>query len=179
MHPYEKWPFLSEPHHPVLSAVWAVFAHGVLAVVVVLPLILISGRKLLVGALAFVASPALDLDHAVAAGSLSPHAMEHLSHRPGTHSLFLALALALLGFAFTRSRLVAWGVFAVIVSHLLFDAAGGDERWLYPLEHPSSIPWLLCPIGIVMLTCISAVLVRAAGQSAPSKRPAAVSSAGG
>jgi hypothetical protein len=72
MHPYRGWPFLSDPHHPALSAVWAVFAHGILSLFVVLPIVLRSNRRVLFGTLAFIGGPALDLDHAVAAGSCSP-----------------------------------------------------------------------------------------------------------
>jgi len=57
-------------------------------------------------------------------------------------------------------------VFAVIVSHPLFDAAGGGEYWLYPLEHPDSIPWLACPVGLAVLFGISAVVART-GPSLP------------
>ncbi len=140
MHPYRAWPFLSDPHYPFLSAVWAVLVHGVLSLLVVLPIVLASNRRVLYGTLAFIAGPALDLDHAVAAGSLNPRALEHLSHRPDTHSLLFALVLALLALAITRRPIAAWSVFAVILAHLLFDAAGGDEYWLYPLKHPNSIP---------------------------------------
>jgi membrane-bound metal-dependent hydrolase YbcI (DUF457 family) len=166
MHPYRAWPFLSDPHYPFLSAVWAVIAHGVLSLVVVLPIVLVSSRRVLYGALAFIGGPALDLDHVVAAESLNPRALEHLSHRPDTHSLLFAVVLALVVLVLTRSKLAGWSVFAVIVSHLLFDAAGGDEYWLYPLEHPNSIPWLVCPGGIVVLTGVSCLLARSA-RSAP------------
>jgi hypothetical protein len=161
VHPYRAWPFLSDPHYPVLSAVWAVFAHGTLGVIVVLPIVLQSNRRVLFGTLAFIGGVAVDLDHAVAAESLSPRAMEHLTHRPDTHSLLLAVILALLARALTRRWLAAWSVFAVVVSHLLFDAAGGNEYWLFPLEHPDSIPWLACPVGIAALTCVSWALTRA------------------
>jgi membrane-bound metal-dependent hydrolase YbcI (DUF457 family) len=170
MHPDRGWPFLSDPHHPVLSAVWAVFVHGALSLIVVLPIVLRSDRRALYGTLAFISGPALDLDHAVAAGSLSPRAMEHLGHRPDTHSLLLALALALLALALTRRKLVAWSVFAVVVAHLLFDAAGGGVYWLFPLEHPDSIPWLACPLGIAVLYGISASVARA-GPSLPHTHP--------
>jgi hypothetical protein len=160
VHPYPGWPFLSDPHHAVLSAVWAVFIHGIISLVAVLPIVLTSSRRVLYGTLAFIAGPALDLDHVVAAKSLNPHALETMSQRPDTHSLLVAVLLALLALALTRRMLAAWSVFAVLVSHLLFDAAGGSERWLFPLEHPNSIPWLACPLGIVILTGISWMLER-------------------
>ena len=173
MHPDRGWPFLSDPHHAVLSAVWAIFIHGVLSLLVVLPIVLPSSRRVLYGTLAFIGGPALDLDHVVAAGSLDPHALETMSQRPDTHSLLTAVVLALLALAVTRRRLAAWSVFAVVVSHLLFDAAGGSEQWLYPLERPDSIPWLLCPVGIVVLTGISWALQRAERSPPTMGRPLA------
>ena len=170
MHPYHGWPFLTSPHHPTLSAVGAVLIHGSISLFVVSPIVLRSNRRVLFAVLAFIGGPALDLDHVVAAGSLRPQALESLGHRPDTHSLLLAVALALVAFALTRRKLVAWSVFAVIVSHLLFDAAGGGEYWLYPLEHPDSIPWLACPIGIAVLFGISAIVARA-GPSLPHAHP--------
>jgi membrane-bound metal-dependent hydrolase YbcI (DUF457 family) len=166
MHAYHGWPFLTAPHYPTLSAVGTVLIHGCISLLVVLPIVLRSSRRILFAALAFIGGPALDLDHVVAAGSLRPQALETLSHRPDTHSLLLALALALLAYALTRSKPITWSVFAVIVSHLLFDAAGGSEYWLYPLTHPDSIPWLACPVGLAVLFGISAIVARR-GRSLP------------
>lgn len=161
MHPDPAWPFLSAPSHPVLSAIWAVFIHSLLAVIVIAPIIWRRPNWLLWAALAAFASVALDLDHVVAAGSLDPRNLEHLRIRPDTHSLLFACVLSLVGFAISRSWVVAWGVFAVLVSHLLFDAAGGSERWLYPLQSPTAIPWLACPVGICVLTGVSVAVARA------------------
>ena len=161
MHPYHGWPFLTSPQHPTLSAVGAVLIHGTISLLVVLPLVLRSSRRALFAVLAFIGGPALDLDHVVEAGSLRPQALESLGHRPDTHSLLFAVALTLLVFAFTRSKPITWAVFAIIVSHLLFDAAGGGEYWLYPLEHPDSIPWLACPVGLAVLFGVSVAVARA------------------
>jgi hypothetical protein len=160
MHPYNGWPFLSAPHYPFLSAIWEVFAHGLLGLVVVLPIVWRSERRGLYALLAFIGGFALDVDHAVVAGSLSPHAMEDLGARPDTHSLAFGVLLALLALLLTRRLILAWCVFALIVSHLLFDAAGGGVYWLFPLKHPDSIPWLVCPLGIAVLFTISAILAR-------------------
>jgi hypothetical protein len=140
MHPYHGWPFLTSPHHPTLSAVGAVLIHGSIGLFVVLPIALRSSRRVLFGTLAFIASPVLDLDHVVAAGSFRPQALESVGHRPDTHCLLLAVALTLLAFAVTRSKPVTWSVLAVIVSDLLFDAAEGNKYWLYPLKHPGLDP---------------------------------------
>jgi hypothetical protein len=161
MHPYPGWPFLTSPQHPTLSAVGAVFIHGLISLIVVLPIVLRSRRRVLFGVLAFIGGAAVDLDHVVAAGSVHPTALETLHHRPDTHSVLLAVALALVAFVITRSSQITWAVFAVIVSHLLWDAAGGNEYWLYPLKHPNSIPWLACPAGLAVLFGISMLVARA------------------
>jgi membrane-bound metal-dependent hydrolase YbcI (DUF457 family) len=164
MHPYRGWPFLSSPQHPTLSALGALVIHGCIGVFVVLPIIWRSERRALFAALAFIGANALDLDHVVAAGSFRPKALETLSHRPDTHSLLFAVVLTLLAYALTRGKRLTWSVFAVVVSHLLFDGAGGDEYWLYPIKHPNSIPWLACPIGIAVLFGVSVLVARDAAQ---------------
>jgi membrane-bound metal-dependent hydrolase YbcI (DUF457 family) len=160
VHPYRGWPFLSAPDHPVLSAVWAVVAHGCISLLVVFPLVIRSDRRVGFAAVAFVGGVALDLDHVVAAGSLNPRALESLGHRPDTHSLLAAVLVAILAFALTRRRLVAWSVFAIVVAHILFDTAGAGVNWLYPLRGPDSIPWLACPAGIAVVLAVSAALAR-------------------
>jgi membrane-bound metal-dependent hydrolase YbcI (DUF457 family) len=161
VHPYRYWPFLSDPHHPVLSAVWAVLIHGLISILVVLPILLVSKRRLLWTVLAFLSGPALDLDHVVAAVSLNPSALEHLGHRPETHSLLFAVVLALLCLALTRKPLFVWSLFAVVTAHLLFDAAGGSEYLFYPLKSPDAIAWLSFPIGTIVLLGLSWLVARA------------------
>jgi membrane-bound metal-dependent hydrolase YbcI (DUF457 family) len=161
MSPYKSWPFLSDPHHPVLSALWAVLAHGALAIVVVLPILWRTRAGALVTLAAFAGGSALDLDHVIAAGSVLPASLEHLSHRPVTHSVAFVAILAALAWALTRSRVIAWCVFAIMVSHLLFDAAGGGVYWLYPLTSVDAVPWLAVPIGAAALFAVSARVTRA------------------
>ena len=155
MSPYGAWPFLSDANHPFLSAVWAVLVHGVLGVFVVAPIVWRSDNRVRYALLAFVGGSALDADHFIAAGSLNLHTIETLSGRPATHSLGFIVLLALLTAVLTRSRLAAWAVFAVNLSHLLFDAAGGGVRVLYPLAHPDGLPWLACPVGALALLGVS------------------------
>jgi hypothetical protein len=158
---YGAWPFLSDANHPFLSAVWAVLIHGVLGVFVVAPIVWRSEHRTRYAVLAFVGGSALDADHFIAAGSLNLHTIETLAGgRPATHSLGFIVLLALLAAVLTRSRVAAWAVFAVSLSHLLFDAAGGGERLLYPLAHPDGLPWLACPVGAIGLLGVSTWLSR-------------------
>ena len=142
-----------------------------LAAFVIAPLVWRSERRPLLLLLAFIGGVILDVDHALAAGTLSPGAMEELVRRPPTHSLAFAATLTLIAYALTRRLLAAWGVLAVVVSHLLFDAAGGGVRWLYPLQEPESIPWLVCSLGILLLFGVSFALTRSSAQPRGRFRP--------
>jgi peptidoglycan/LPS O-acetylase OafA/YrhL len=170
MHADPSWPFVAAPDHPLLSAFWEVVAHGALAVLVVLPLVWRSSRRSRLLLFAFLGGLALDLDHALAAGSIDPASMEQLGRRPDTHSLLFVAGAALIGFAVSRRPVFAWGVNAVLVSHLLLDAPGGAVPWLFPLEQPESIPWLACPLGILLLLGISAAVAHSPLEARASRR---------
>jgi hypothetical protein len=160
---YRSWPFLSNAHHPFISAVWAVCIHGIIGLVVVAPIVWRSRHRGAFGLLAFAGGSVLDLDHFIAAGSLSLHRIETLGGRPETHSLAFVLALTLITWLLwpRTSRLTAaWSVFAVNTAHLLFDAAGGSEHILYPWTGIDGIPWLLCPLGILVLCGASEMIAR-------------------
>jgi hypothetical protein len=156
MHPDPAWPFLSMPHHPMLSAAWAVLIHGVVAVAAVAPILWRSGRRVLYGVLVFVGASLVDLDHFVAAGTSDLHRIETMNGRPGTHGLWVAVLVAALAWLISRRGTVAWCVFAVITSHLVFDAAGGGTPLLAPLSSIDAIPWLLCPVVVLALAAVSA-----------------------
>lgn len=160
MSPGRGWPFLADPRHADLTAASAVLMHGLIAILVVAPILLRVRRRKLYAALAFVGGVAVDLDHVVAAGSASPRAMEHLGYRPETHSLLLALGAALLVLVLARSAVAAWCTFAVIASHVIFDAAGGGDRWLYPISYTGLVPWLVCPASILVLVAVSELIAR-------------------
>ena len=169
MSPYRGWPFLSDPGHPLLSALWAVVIHGFVCLVAVGPIVWRSDRRVAFTLLAFIGGSAIDLDHFIAAGSLDLHTIETLGGRPDTHSLVFVLALSGLTLLVTRRWLAAWAMFAVNVAHLLFDAAGGGVHILYPLRHPDGLPWLASPIGTLALLGISTAI---AGRSSRAGRDA-------
>jgi hypothetical protein len=147
--PYPAWPFLSDPQHPFLSAVWAVLIHGVLGVFVLAPLIWRGRHRASWAACAFAGGSILDLDHFIAAGSLSLHRIETLpGGRPDTHSLAFVLLLSLVVLVLWPGRwklAAAWSCFAVNTGHLLFDGAGANEHLLYPWTSSHGIPSLLVP----------------------------------
>jgi hypothetical protein len=82
----------------------------------------------------------IDIDHAIAAGSIDVYRMITLPMRPPTHSLTFALAAAtLIGFL-SRSRSVFALVFVALASHVLRDAYTG-ELLFYPAP-PLTLPYL-------------------------------------
>jgi len=162
--PDAAWPFLSDPQHPFLSAVWAVLIHGVLGVFVLAPLIWRARHRAGWAACAFAGGSILDVDHFIAAGSLSLHRIETLpGGRPDTHSLAFVLLLSLVVLILWPGRwklAAAWSCFAVNTGHVLFDGAGANEHLLYPWTSSDGIPWLLCPIGALALCAASELLAR-------------------
>ena len=68
------------------------------------------------------------------------------------------MLVAALAYALTRRPTLAWAVFAVALSHLLFDAAGGSDHILYPFSGLDGLPWLACPLGALALFAGSAVI---------------------
>ena len=176
MNPYPAWPFLSDPSHPLLSAVWAVAIHGVISLAAVGPIVWRARRRELYAALAFAGGSAIDLDHFIAAGSLNLHTIETMSGRPDTHSLIFAVGLGLLAFALMRRAIAGWSVFAVTLAHLLFDAAGGSEHFLYPFSRLDGLPWIVCPLGTIAVAVASTMIAAVAmepPQPAAARRAAA------
>jgi len=129
---YQAWPFLSDPAHPFLSAVWAVVARGVVALFAVGPLVRRSRHPLAYAALAFAGGSLIDLDHFAAAGSFSLHRIETLGDRPATHSLAFVALVAGLVLAVSRRAQVAWAVFAPTARSRRSRSAGCSPARAYP-----------------------------------------------
>jgi hypothetical protein len=164
MGPHYGWPFLSVPNHPWLSAAWALFIHGALALVAIGPVLWRARRRALYGSLVFAGASLVDLDHLAVAGAVNVHAIETMSGRPDTHGMWTAVIVALLAWLLSRRKTAAWCVFAVVTSHLVFDAAGGGTPLLFPVSPIDAVPWLACPAAIVALAVISAA-IQTSGES--------------
>jgi hypothetical protein len=127
--------------------------HGVIAALAVAPLALADGGQ---GAwrfpwLAGLVATLLDIDHFVAAGSLSLWAATHLPCRPPTHSFTFALLAALLASFASPDRRWSFAIGAAIGSHALRDAAGGGcTPVLFPLA-PVAVPYPIYLAGTVGL----------------------------
>ena len=176
MDAYHHWPFLSDTAHPLLSALWAVLAHGVLAVLVVAPVLWTARHRLGMAALAFIAGSVIDFDHFIVAGSFDLHTIETLGYRPATHSLLFVALAGVVTLVLTRRSLLAWSLFAVWTSHILFDAAGGGERFFYPLGSDEGLPWLALPLGSLALLAGSWLIVSRRGARRGVARAAPVGS---
>jgi hypothetical protein len=134
---------LRQPVTGFLRGIWPLtdsLVHFVVGLLVVSPILLHQPRWLKtlgLGAMVFAGAVLIDLDHAIAAGSLSLYAVTHLSLRPPTHSLAFALALGLLIWLFSRRVEYGWLVFAALFSHFVRDAStGGMSYFLWPVQVP-------------------------------------------
>lgn len=126
--------------------------HGLIALWVVLPVAAArrhEARSLL--SIAFLAATLIDLDHLLAAGSLSLSAATSLPCRPWSHSLTFAAVAAWVIWMVTRQRLTTAVVASALATHVLRDASGGGcTRVLWPLAF-SAIPYSLYLILTVVL----------------------------
>jgi membrane-bound metal-dependent hydrolase YbcI (DUF457 family) len=128
------WPWLIALADPAV--------HALVAVALVLPL---YGRGLLSPGLALLTvglAVLIDLDHAVAAGSLHPARMISLPVRPLSHSLLFSLGAGALLAGLLRGRDYSFAgllyLFALsLASHVLRDAIGSHNTpWAWPLASP-------------------------------------------
>jgi membrane-bound metal-dependent hydrolase YbcI (DUF457 family) len=121
---------------PYAFAIYDPLVHAALAAAVVAPAVPRAGRGPLFTGLA--AGTLIDLDHPVAARSLSPAAMLSLERRPRTHCLVVALGTGAICGA-VGGPVHGWAAFAGLGSHLLRDASddAAPTPWLWP--------WSRCP----------------------------------
>ncbi|GAA4352759.1 hypothetical protein GCM10023185_12740 [Hymenobacter saemangeumensis] len=144
---------------PLLIGLADPAVHGLVALLLVLPLFLRGVVDAWVGAVAVLVGVLIDLDHAIAAGSFDFKAMLSLPGRPLGHSLLVAAlvaaALALL-LRLWRARYAGWGPFylflASLLSHIVRD---GDTPWAYPWEAgpiPPAVFWgVFVPLSFLHL----------------------------
>ncbi len=132
----------------LLTVVVDEILHGLIAIMVNIPIVYVLYReKRSIHVILFPAIIGiwLDLDHAVAAGSLNINAMLSLGSRPPTHSVLFAIIFSILAMFFSENPLVALAAFTSILSHLIHDVAtGGTVPIFYPMlsvDH-ESILWL-------------------------------------
>jgi len=157
-------PLLALSTHRALVALSDIPINGATALLVVLPLVLRPLRWRL-ALLAVAVGILIDVDHAVAARSLSLEAMLSLPVRPATHSLLFASLASLAAWAVSRRAVAAWIVLAALVSHLLRDASGYGTPLLWPWQASTRIPAALYPAGVALLFVLS-WLIRARAAAA-------------
>lgn len=145
--------------------------HGLLALLVALPLLIESLRPSLANGAAkrgaepdvvggtsrlwavsavLMSAILIDVDHFIAARSLSLDAALTLPMRPPSHSLTLALAVFCLAVLASRRLTFGYLLFAGLASHVLRDASGGATPFLWPLPG-YSLPWPIAGCGLLLL----------------------------
>jgi membrane-bound metal-dependent hydrolase YbcI (DUF457 family) len=145
--------------------------HALIAAAVAAPLVPVAGRRVVATAVA--AALVIDVDHAVAARSMTIRATTSLATRPRTHSLLTALgAGGLVGVA--AGPVHGWAAFGGLVSHLLHDA--GDRAaptpMLWPIRPARQLGRRWQIAGTAALIACSAVLARAMAASERSRSAA-------
>jgi len=92
-------------------------------------------------------SVALDIDHAIAAGSTDIVKMVSLASRPPTHSFTFALVMFLIVLPFNRQA--AWLALIVLLAHVLRDTSSGTVPLLWPIFWQPYAPlcyWAALPV---------------------------------
>jgi len=121
--------------------------------------------------IAGLAAMLLDLDHVVAAGSLSLYDITHLPARPVTHSLLFSAACGILASILSYSRINGWLIFCVLASHVVRDASTGMTPFLWPLpvDHLPVVASYSLQVGLFLITTIISSLWK---RNMQNKRPA-------
>ncbi|HXF64616.1 MAG TPA: metal-dependent hydrolase [Caldilineaceae bacterium] len=144
---------------------WALLdpvVHVLLSVAVISPLLAhtaLAGRAWLWVLAAAAATVLIDLDHFVAARTLSLAEALALPSRPPTHSLLFALGCAVITAALTRNLLGGGVVFGSLASHVLRDASHYGAPLLWPLVKQTtlSLPaYYAAHVGLCLLAGIVA-----------------------
>jgi membrane-bound metal-dependent hydrolase YbcI (DUF457 family) len=134
--------------------------HGVVALLVTYPLFVMHENRRRATALFWVVlltGTLLDLDHLpriIAAGSLDLPRVLGVRMRQPTHSLTFAGVVGAFAYLVSRSRLVGWGMFAAISSHVLRDASGGYTSILWPLSLHAVPQWIYysSEVGLLVIS---------------------------
>lgn len=161
---------IEQPPFPLgtIGAVFDVLAHGVVALLVTCPLFVMHEDRRRAAALfcvVLLTATLIDLDHLpriVAAGSLDLRRVVGVGMRQPTHSLTFAGVVGAVAYLVSRSRLVAWGMFAALSSHVLRDASGGNALILWPLSLQAIPQWIYYPSEVGLLV-ISYLLMKKRG----------------
>jgi hypothetical protein len=123
------------------------FAHGFLGLALSLPFAYYLRPRWFWIFWGIFLSVALDVDHAIAAGSIDIVKMVSLASRPPTHSITFALVMFLVVLPFNRRA--AWLALIVLLAHLLRDTSSGTVPLLWPLAWQPTAPlfyWATLPL---------------------------------
>jgi membrane-bound metal-dependent hydrolase YbcI (DUF457 family) len=156
------------------SLLWALLdevAHGAVAATCALWLVPRWGLRPVV--VAVLAATLIDVDHAIAGGSLAPERMMQLSARPPTHSLLAALGLAILAGMLGGTR-IGHAVGVGTLTHILRDAtASPGVPLLAPVleDRHVILPFWIVPATVVGLSVLHAAVASDVLRRRPGARP--------
>ena len=136
--------------------------HAVLALFVISPLFShqeIASQSIRWLIIAGAAAILIDVDHFIAANSLSVYDALHLSARPAAHSLLFVLICALGMQLLTQNTAGSWLLLLALLSHILRDASLGGVPFLWPLPfnlHLSIPAYYMMQISLCFLAALIA-----------------------
>ena len=132
---------------------WAVYdnlVHAAIGAALVLPAVLWGRWSWRFLVLAALSASLLDLDHFVAAGSLSLTDALSIGERPPTHSLLFIAAAGLAVGVLARSRIWGLVVLGALLSHLLRDSDGHGTRMFWPASAFHLPNWAYITLTLVV-----------------------------
>lgn len=122
----DRIPFFSRE----IRGVWDAFLHGVIALLILLPLCHFWYHY----AIAFFSAFLLDVDHFISARSFRLKDAINLSTRPISHSITFAGALGLVLWLIFPETILPLLLFISVTSHVVKDAETGITPILWPLK---------------------------------------------
>jgi uncharacterized BrkB/YihY/UPF0761 family membrane protein len=99
----------------------------------------------------------IDLDHVIAAGSISYFDVTHLTSRPFGHSILFILLCTITVFLFGNMR-ASLLCFSALTSHMLRDALRRG-LWLWPFGSTPALSFALVSMLYIMLPIVTAFLL--------------------
>jgi membrane-bound metal-dependent hydrolase YbcI (DUF457 family) len=132
------------------------FIHGVVAVIIVSPLLGIPGiNKILILTVSF-----FDIDHFIVAKSMRISDAIKLNLRPYTHSITFALVLGFMTWGISQQAFLGIVVFIAVTSHVIRDAADGITPFLWPLPVRKIPYWLYLTVEILLFVSLQGLSSR-------------------
>jgi hypothetical protein len=125
---------------PIFIALSDPSVHALVAIMLILPFYLYGLINIKIAIIAVSLAIFIDIDHAIAAGSIDIKAMLSLSSRPISHSILFSVIIgSIFAFIFSDNNntvyFLAYLFIVSLISHVMRDAIESDMTpWAFPLK---------------------------------------------